>query len=85
MNAKINRALRIIAKQYAKFLNELDDHISLSRVGKGNLAKELSMSYKTFYRKLKNRTFSNSEIQQIADLVNKAYEKRDKKSDDITT
>jgi|GEM_PF-6983238 len=73
------RRIREVMNQVEELIEILDGEITRSRIGKGNLAKMLGISYKTFYRKLKSKRFSSEELLKIVTEVTKALDLRDEK------
>lgn len=85
----INRHLLRIAilwvKEYQQLVKDLESRIVASRIKRGILAQKLGLPYKTFYRKLKKRTFTNDEMESlIKELENSKPANEEDTKKDIT-
>ena len=62
------RILNVI-ESYEKLYQNLESEIIISKVQKTDIAKKMGMSYKTFYRKLKNEKFTEDEVVQVFECI----------------
>lgn len=59
-----------VAEDFEKFQGDLPDLLRSYGIGKTYICKKTGISYSTFYRKVKNRSFTAGEIRKIIEAIN---------------
>jgi len=59
-----------IAEDFEKFQSDLPDLLRSFGIEKTHICKKAGISYSTFYRKVKNRSFTAGEIKKIIEAIN---------------
>lgn len=59
-----------IADDFEKFQSDLPDLLKSFGIEKTYICKKAGISYSTFYRKVKNRSFTAGEIRKIIEAMN---------------
>jgi predicted transcriptional regulator len=59
-----------VAEDFEKFQSDLPDLLKSYGIEKRYVCKKAGISYSTFYRKIKNRSFTVGEIKKIIEAIN---------------
>jgi predicted transcriptional regulator len=59
-----------VAEDFEKFQSDLPDLLKSYGIEKTYICKKAGISYSTFYRKVKNRSFTAGEIKKIIEAIN---------------
>ena len=59
-----------IAEDFERFQSELPEILKSFGIEKTFICKKAGISYTTFYRKVKNRSFTAGEIKKIIEAIN---------------